>query len=172
MGDERAPADPVLNRIEVDMSESAETPSMPACRVVLVDARENRREVMRHVVEGDDAKAILVGVADSRATALEVVDQQRPDAVILDVQMPVPEGLATIAALRERHEHLGIVVCSFDLDEATVEAVLAHGADRSLAKPVSRADIQNALSSLPHRDRPAEASGGAGTAVRATADTG
>ena len=114
-------------------------------RVVLVDARDERRELMKRVVEGDDAVAILVGEAGTRATALAIVAEQRADSVVLDVQMPIAEGLATIRALRERYPHLGIVVCSFDLDRATLQRVLAEGADACLAKPVNRRNILTAL---------------------------
>jgi DNA-binding NarL/FixJ family response regulator len=131
-----------------------------ACRVVLVDAREDRRQLMRRVVEGDDTTAILVGEADSRAAALLVVDEQLADVVILDVHMPVAEGLATIAALRERYPQLGIVVCSFDLNGTTVQQVLAQGADSCLAKPVRRTDVHAALAGLGHHDRPAEGRSG------------
>ena len=125
-------------------------------RVVLVDSRDDRRELMRHWVEGEDATAILVGEANSQAAALTVVGEQRGDAVILDVHMPVSEGLATIAALRERYPQLGIVVCSFDLDPLTVERALAQGADRCLTKPVSRTALRTALRVLRQHDRPPE----------------
>ena len=133
-----------------------ETPPVRARRVILVDSREDRRQLMRRVVEGDDAKAILVGEAPSAAAALVVVDQQQADVVILDVHMPLSEGLQTIAALRKRAPALGIVVCSFDLDPATVQRALDHGADACLAKPVGRMEVQEALSALGLHDRPAE----------------
>jgi DNA-binding NarL/FixJ family response regulator len=128
-----------------------ETLSPPAWRVVLVDSRDNRRELMRLVVKGNDAKAVLVGEADTEATALDVVEREHADAVVLDVQMPVPDGLAVIVALRQRYPELGIVVCSFDLDPGTVQQVLEAGASVCLAKPVNRTDIHNALSELPPR---------------------
>ena len=131
-----------------------ETPPVPARRVVLVDSREDRRLLMRRVVEGDDAKAILVGEASTTAAALVVVDDQQADVVILDVHMPLSEGLRTIAALRDRWPALGIVVCSFDLDPATVQRALSHGADTCLAKPVGQMDVQNALSALGSHGRP------------------
>lgn len=142
------------------MSVSTELQCKPACRVVLVDAREERRQRMRHALVGDDATVVLVGEADSRAAALAVVDEQRADVVVLDVQMPLSEGLATIASLRERYPQLGIVVCSFDLDRTTVERVLAHGADRCLAKPVRREDVHRALAGLGDDDRPGEGAPG------------
>jgi DNA-binding NarL/FixJ family response regulator len=128
----------------------------PVRRVVLVDARDERRELMRHLVEGDDAVAILVGEAGNRTTAFAIVDEHQADSVVLDVQMPIVEGLATIRALRDRYPQLGIVVCSFDLDQATLKRVLAEGADACLAKPVNRRDIHTALAGLRRNKPPVE----------------
>lgn len=138
------------------MNVSSEPLATSAYRVVLVDSRDERRQRMRHSVDGGDATAVIVGEADGEVAALEMVDEQRADAVVLDVQMPVSVGLATIASLRERHPHLGIVVCSFDLDRTTVERVLAAGADSCLAKPLRREDVHAALRALPHQDRRGE----------------
>lgn len=134
------------------MSVSSEILPDPTCRVVLVDARTDRREVMRRMVEGDEATAILVGEADSAAAALTVVEQERADVVVVDIRMPVSEGLAIIAALRETFPELGILVCSFDLDAATVQSAMAQGADSCLAKPVRRPEVLAALKGVQRSD--------------------
>ena len=55
--------------------------------------------------------------------------------------MPVPEGLATIGALRERFPDLRIVVCSFHDDAATCESARMRGADGYLTKPIQIDDL-------------------------------
>jgi CheY-like chemotaxis protein len=150
----RAAAYPVRNLLRGGMNVPTEPLPTPARRVVLVDVRDERRQLMRLVVEGDPTKAVLVGESASRAAALAMVEQQHADVVIVDVQMPLPEGLATVVALRERYPKLGIVVCSFDLDRATSQRVLALGADSWLLKPVGRADVHTALSGLPYHASP------------------
>jgi CheY-like chemotaxis protein len=144
----------VLDPPRGGMSMPNEPLPTPARRVVLVDARDERRQLMRRVIEGDDARAILVGEADTQAAALAVVGEQQADVAIVDARMPLSEGLATVAALRERYPQLGILVCSFDLDRATAEQAIALGADSCLAKPVDRTDLRTALKGLP--DRPGE----------------
>ena len=124
--------------------------SVPARRVVLVDARADRRQLMRLVVTGDDAHAVLVGEADSKASAVEAVDKGQADVALVDVHMPISEGMATIAALRRTYPAIGIIACSFDLDPATVQQALAQGADSCLAKPVNRNDVHVALGKLPN----------------------
>ena len=68
--------------------------------------------------------------------------------VILDIQMPVEEGLNTITALRGRSPLLRIVVCSFHHEAATKARVLAQGADAYLAKPVGADGLNRVLQRL------------------------
>jgi DNA-binding NarL/FixJ family response regulator len=117
-------------------------------RVVLVDVRAERRQLMRHVVEGGETGALVVAEADSESAALLMVEQQHADAVVLDIQMPVQQGLETVAALRSKFSRLAIVVCSFHLDRGTRELALAQGADVYLAKPISPRELNAAIRTL------------------------
>lgn len=123
-------------------------PAATALRVVMVDVRAERRQVMRRVVEGTEAGATVVAEADDEVAALELVDQHHADAVVLDIQMPVEQGLRAIAGLRGRFPALAIVVCSFHLDGSTKERALAEGADVYLAKPISPRELNAALRKL------------------------
>jgi DNA-binding NarL/FixJ family response regulator len=116
-----------------------------ALRVVLVDARPERRQVMLRVVEGTEAGATVVAQADDEAAALALVHQHHADAVVLDIQMPVEQGLRAIKGLRGRFPGLAIVVCSFHLDNATRERAMAEGADVYLGKPISPRELNAAL---------------------------
>jgi two-component system response regulator DegU len=124
------------------------SPAINAVRVVLVDDRPERRQVMRRVVEGTEAGATVVAEADDEAAALALVDQYHADAVVLDIQMPIEHGLRTITALRSRFPDLAIVVCSFHLDSSTRERALAGGANDYLAKPISPRELNRALRDL------------------------
>jgi two-component system response regulator YesN len=117
-------------------------------RVVLVDARAERRELMKHVVEGTVAGAEVVAHADSKLSAIAVVEQQHADAVVLDIQMPVEDGLDTIASLRSKFPLLAIVVCSFHTDKTTKQRALAQGADVYLGKPITPRELNATLNSL------------------------
>ena len=68
-------------------------------RVVTVDSRNERRHVMRRLLElcVDQAE---IGEADSREAAVELVGRCRPEVVVLEIAMPLDEGLGTITALR------------------------------------------------------------------------
>ncbi|MDP1804473.1 MAG: response regulator, partial [Acidimicrobiales bacterium] len=115
--------------------ESCETEVSAQLRVVLVDAREERRKLMVDVVEGGGDRARIVGEADSLEAARRAIDEECGDAVVVDLRMPTAEGLRTVQQLRRVFPRLGIVVCSFDLSRAAIEEALLAGADACLPKP-------------------------------------
>ena len=119
-----------------------------ALRVLVVDVRPERRELVRHLVEGTGLVEGDVGEAGSSAEAMDLLDQTDRDLAVVEIQMPVPEGLETIAALRRRSSDLKIVVCSFHGDAATKERALAQGADTYLDKPVNAQSLAAALRRL------------------------
>jgi CheY-like chemotaxis protein len=125
----------------VSTFESTET--APLLRVMLVDARPERRELIRHLVQGTGLTELDVDEAGSGAEAVELLDRADRDVAVVEIQMPVNQGLETIAALRRRSPDLRIVVCSFHADPATRERALGGGADIYLDKPVSSESLKS-----------------------------
>jgi DNA-binding NarL/FixJ family response regulator len=110
-------------------------------RVVAVDSRSERRQVIRRLLE-HSFKPTEIAEADSRSSAIELVDRCHPDLVVVEIQMPLEEGLQTIAALARMSPRPRIVVYSFHHDAATGLAALDRGADAYLTKPVGLAELR------------------------------
>jgi DNA-binding NarL/FixJ family response regulator len=117
-------------------------------RVVVIDGRPDRRQLMSYVVEQAD-HVTVVGYADGPVSALEAVDRLGANAVVLEIQLPVAQGLDTISALRDDFPALAIIVCSFHADATTRREALARGADAYLLKPLSLRDLRAVLPSAP-----------------------
>ena len=117
-------------------------------RIVTVDPRGERRQVIRRLLE-HALKPTEIAEADSRPSAIELVDRCHPDLVVIEIQMPLEEGLETITALSLLSPRPRIVVCSFRHDAATVAAALDRGADAFVAKPVGLAELRAALGVAP-----------------------
>jgi DNA-binding NarL/FixJ family response regulator len=125
------------------------TPSLDfEVRVVVIDGHHDRRQLMSYVVE-QVHHVTVVGHADGPVSALEAVDRLRADAVVLEIQLPVTQGLDTISALRDDFPALAIIVCSFHADATTKRDALARGADAYLVKPLSLRHLRAALRSAP-----------------------
>ena len=121
----------------------------PRIRVVLVDARADRRAVMRQVFQHSGVDAGVVAEANGAADAVVMVEQHHADLAVVELRLPVADGVATIAQLRQRFPDLAIVVISFNTDGAVKEEATAAGADAYLVKPVNARDVVAAMPSDP-----------------------
>jgi DNA-binding NarL/FixJ family response regulator len=96
-------------------------------RVVIVDDTDSLRELMRAHVEAEPGMEV-VGEAVDGLHAVAVVRQAQPDAVILDVEMPVMDGLQALPGLLDAAPGAKIVVFSSRLEPNAEESARRRGA--------------------------------------------
>jgi DNA-binding NarL/FixJ family response regulator len=105
-------------------------------RVLVVDDHPMVRTSLSEVLS-DEEGVTVVGECEDGSQVLEAVGRLRPDVVLMDLTMPVMNGLATTEALRAaRLEPRVVVLTAGDTDRHTVAAA---GADALLTKD-ARAD--------------------------------
>lgn len=115
-------------------------------RIVLADDQPLVRLGLRTLIESEHDLAV-VGEAENGRTALEVVRRTKPDVVLLDIRMPVLDGLAVLhevtadAALADTRV---IMVTTFELDEYVFEA-LRSGASGFVVKDADPAELLRAM---------------------------
>ncbi|MDQ3066718.1 MAG: response regulator [Actinomycetota bacterium] len=80
-------------------------------RIVLADDTAEYRQLLRLILEQDGRFDVVAEAADG-AQAIELVVAERPDAIVLDLAMPVLDGLQAIPMLRERAPETAVVVLS------------------------------------------------------------
>jgi DNA-binding NarL/FixJ family response regulator len=87
----------------------------------------------------------VVGEAVNGEEAVRKAADLRPDVVLMDVRMPVLDGLAATRRITERPDHPGILVLTtFDLDDYVYEALRA-GASGFLLKDASAQELSDAV---------------------------
>lgn len=102
-------------------------------RVVVVDDEPLVRAGLRMIL-GTEPGIEVVGEAGDGRAALEAVSRLTPDVALLDLRMPVMDGLEATRLIRARHPEVEVVVLTtFDTDRAVQEA-LAAGACGFLLK--------------------------------------
>ena len=95
-------------------------------RVLIVDDTDSMRELMRsHVV---DAGMDVAGEAVDGLHAVGAARETQPDAVILDVEMPVMDGLQALPGVIAAAPNTKVVVFSSRPPAATADAARARGA--------------------------------------------
>lgn len=103
------------------------------CDVVLVDDQELVRTGFRLILESEPDLRV-VGEAADGAAGIDVVRRLRPDVVLMDVQMPVMDGIEAARRLAELDEPTRVVILTtFERDDLVVDALRA-GASGFLLK--------------------------------------
>ena len=102
-------------------------------RTVLVDDVAALRVLVR-VLLADNESFEVVGEAADGADGLRVTRRVRPDLVLLDLAMPVMDGLEFLAAVHTLEHRPVIVVLSGFAADSTAAAAIAAGADGYLEK--------------------------------------
>ncbi len=139
-------------------------------RVLVVDDQTLFREALTTLLDVRE-EVQVVGAAADGAQALELVETLRPDVVLMDLRMPVLDGVATTRRLRVEHPGVRVLVLTtFDgddevfpalragavgylLKDATaprlLEAVLAAARGESVLQPSVAAKVLARMSQLP-----------------------
>lgn len=113
-------------------------------RILLVDDQPLLRMGFRLILEGED-ELCVVGEASEGAEAVRRVAELRPDVVLMDVQMPVLDGIEATRAISSSGSAARIIILTtFDLDEYAF-AGLQAGASAFLLKDVAPAELVSAV---------------------------
>jgi NarL family two-component system response regulator LiaR len=113
-------------------------------RVLLVDDHAVVREGLRtYLGLHDDLE--VVGEAADGAEAVRVASELRPDVVLMDLMMPVLDGVGAMRALREQLPETRVIALTSFTDEATLLPALQAGAAGYLLKNVQPAELHRAI---------------------------
>ncbi len=116
-------------------------------RVVIVDDDPLVRTGLAMILGGDPELAV-VGQATNGAEAIALVDRERPDVVLMDIRMPVRDGLSATEELAARPGAPRIIVLTtFDTDEMVLRA-LRVGAAGFLLKDTPPARLVDAVKTV------------------------
>jgi len=113
-------------------------------RVLIVDDHPVMRDGLRAAVDSE-ADMQVVGEAGNGAEALDAFRALQPDVTLMDLQMPVVDGLQAITAIREEFPLAAIVVLTTYPGDARVTRALTLGASSYLLKTARREEILDAL---------------------------
>lgn len=124
--------------------------SRPA-RVLIIDDSAVMRSLLRSVLSSDP-RLEVAGTASDGASGLRAAESLRPELILLDVEMPVMDGLSTLRQMRARNSRVPVIMCSTLTHRGakiTIEA-LACGAADYVAKPSGQPSREAAVSALAH----------------------
>lgn len=113
-------------------------------RILVADDHLIVREGLRLILETDEEMQ-LIGEAVNGKEAVEFASQLNPDVILMDLRMPVLDGLSAIEIIRRQQPGIAIVILTnFNEDEMMVKG-LSAGAKGFLLKDTDRATLLNSI---------------------------
>lgn len=132
------------------MTETTPVQGQPRTLVLADDASELRSLIKRLIERG--GRLQVIGEADTAAATATLVQDHRPDALLLDLAMPGGGALDLIVQLRGSCPELAIVILSGYPAASSMEQCLELGADRYLEKGCSTSELlETVLEAVSHR---------------------
>lgn len=113
-------------------------------RLVIADDHRLVLEGLRRAL-ADAPDIEIVGEAHSGAAVLPLVNQLKPNVVLLDLRMPGMDGLTCLDKLRRSHPDVRVVILSAMRGEEYIQTALKRGASGYMLKTVNPVDLPAAL---------------------------
>lgn len=140
----------VMGATQEDLAQSSERPEAApllaaGARVLVVEDQSLNRDVAEGMLK---SLGVEVATAHDGSHALEMLEGNHYDVVLMDCRMPIMDGFTATAELRRREapgQRVPVIALTADTTSAAREACLRAGMDDYLGKPFSRASLRAAL---------------------------
>jgi len=130
---------------------SARMGSVTSATILIAEDDHQVREALERVLRFEGYGVLT---ANDGAAALAAIDEHHPDAVILDVMMPLVDGLSACRRLRARGDRTPVLMLTARVEVEDRVAGLDAGADDYLAKPFALDELLARLRALLRRSLP------------------
>jgi len=113
-------------------------------RVAIADDQPRFRQSLRLIL-GRQPDLKVVAEADNGQSAVEMVELHRPDVVLMDISMPVLNGIEATRIIMSRFPETRVIILSMHQDQSFSAQACQAGACRYLCKDCSPQDILDAV---------------------------
>ena len=126
-------------------------------KIIIVDDEPIIAKVVSKYLRGEGYERVI-SITDS-VKAFDLISQETPDAILLDIMMPEVDGLTILSKVRREHHlrFIPVIILTASTDHDTKTKALELGATDFLAKPVDPNDLiprlRNALTVRAYQDR-------------------
>jgi two-component system response regulator DesR len=119
------------------------TPQTPV-RILIADDHALFAEALTVALMGDDEIAVI-GLGRDGVETVELVEHLRPDVVLMDVHMPLLDGIEATRRIRERSPSTRVVILTSDDSDVVKVSALEAGAAAFLTKTCRAAELLDAV---------------------------
>ncbi|MFN9868681.1 MAG: response regulator [Pseudanabaena sp.] len=116
-------------------------------RVLLVDDHSFIRRALR-IALGDESALEIVGEAENGQLAIAQIENLKPDVVLMDLQMPVMDGVEATRQIGDRFPETKILILTVDDTEEYISQALKYGASGYILKNTQPEELSFAIQAV------------------------
>ncbi len=113
--------------------------------ILIIDDSSTTRNVIRKLVKKDGHETLEA--ADGQK-GLEIVSDNKPDCIVLDLIMPEIDGFGVLKTLRNRDSKIPVIILSADIQEIVRKECLELGASAFINKPLIKRELRKTISKV------------------------
>ncbi|NEZ55742.1 response regulator [Adonisia turfae] len=111
------------------------TPPQQQYNILVVEDAPTNRRLLKHILGN---AGFIVHEAENGQQAIEQWQSQRPDLILMDIQMPVMNGYDATAHIKQRDPNLPIIAITASVLDNQLDKILSVGCNACIRKPVNR----------------------------------
>lgn len=113
-------------------------------KVLIVDDQKTVQEIMKSYIE-EESGLELVGCAENGQEALDLIQVHRPNIVLMDIEMPILDGLSATKIITEKFIDTSVLIISVHNEDTYLNSALQVGAKGYLKKNTPAKELVNAI---------------------------
>jgi DNA-binding NarL/FixJ family response regulator len=117
----------------------------PRTLVLIVEDQKLFAESLRYVLQYRAEDLEIIGIAGNGKEAIEMIQARKPHIVLMDVRMPVMDGVQTARVLHEMYPDVKILMLSTFQDDDYVRQAMRYGAAGYLLKNIAPDEVARAI---------------------------
>jgi two-component system chemotaxis response regulator CheY len=110
--------------------------------VLIADDSEFMRNLLREILEEDHQ---IVGEVENGVEAVEVFNEQEPDLVMMDIVMPIRDGIEATTEIKTDNPGANVIMCTSVGQEEKMKEAVKAGADGYITKPFQKPSVMEAI---------------------------
>ncbi len=113
-------------------------------KVLIADDQELLRESLKIVLRANEDMEVIGAVGNGQEV-LNFIREKRPDVILMDIRMPVIDGVESTRLVKEKYPEIKVIVLTTFDDDEYVYGALKHGASGYLLKGISMKELADAI---------------------------
>jgi len=110
--------------------------------VLIADDSEFMRNLLREILEEDHT---IVGEVENGVEAVEVFKEEKPDLVMMDIVMPIRDGIEATDEIKTASPDANVIMCTSVGQEEKMKEAVKAGADGYITKPFQKPSVMEAI---------------------------